>query len=104
MNKVNKVACFLKDILPFVVQTKLFMVRQNGGVHGREKTVRNRSDGGKTAERQKRPRRGKSREKAAGSTAERQSGWQRTEAREKRQEGREVAGQTWSNPEAQAGP
>lgn len=34
---MNKVACFLKEILPFVVQIKLFVVRQNGGVCDREK-------------------------------------------------------------------
>lgn len=34
---VNKVACFLKEILPFVVQIKLFVVRQNGGVCDRGK-------------------------------------------------------------------
>ena len=39
--------------------------------------------GGKTAERQKKSRRGKSREKDAEWTVERQLGWQRTEKRKK---------------------
>ena len=54
--------------------------------------------------REKKSRTGKSREKDAEWTAERQLGWQRTEEREKRQEGREMAGQTQSNPEEKAGP